>query len=87
MDLTWMKIGKNIHTENKKKVYRKPVINIIDVDKEVSLQMVSDPYEPPPGPNGVKNLSDENNNQPVYDKQQNPQNNNPFGGSTPEYQR
>ena len=83
-----MKIGNNIHTNNKK-AYRKPVLEVVEIDRVVLLQDPS-PGDPggPGGPGGdyettnaSKFPSTELPTQPDYPKE------NPFGGGSPTFER
>jgi hypothetical protein len=79
-----MKIGKNLHIENRKKAYRKPVLEVLEVDREISLLMNTGTGPPTlPVAEQDLNISDE----PIYDETQQYPKDNPFGGGTPTYER
>ncbi|WP_430934313.1 hypothetical protein [Saccharicrinis sp. 156] len=65
-----------------KKIYSKPQLEIIDVDHEISLMMVSDGDPPPPpivgGVNSTSSPSPLKSTAPSAVS-------NPFGSSTPDY--
>lgn len=82
-----MKIGNNIHTASNKKAYRKPVLEVVEIDRVVLLQ---DPSlgDPDLGGGGTIGGSEAQSlqesafpTQPDYKKES------PFGGGTPTYQR
>ncbi len=83
-----MRIGKNIHTENKKKVYRKPVVDVVEMDREMRLVMMS-----PDGHAGdedgprISNFEKNTNSKPNYKEQHFNKSNNPFGGGRPDFER
>ncbi|PRZ00653.1 hypothetical protein BY457_105169 [Marinilabilia salmonicolor] len=85
-----MKIGNNIHTTSNKKAYRKPVLEVVEIDRVVLLQDPSPGDPGPPGGPGGENYETTNASnfpstelptQPDYPKE------NPFGGGSPTYQR
>ncbi len=83
-----MKVGKNLHSDNKKKAYRKPVLEVVEVDRVILLQTGNSELTEPggggtDGPAGASAFPSENktNTQPPS------KSSNPFGGGTPEYER
>jgi hypothetical protein len=83
-----MQIRNTIHINSNKKTYRKPVLEVVDIDREIILMNQS--MGPPPGPGSVKSFSETGTSSslPSYDKsQQYPKDNSPFGGGTPSYER
>jgi hypothetical protein len=81
-----MKIGKNLHIGNRKKTYRKPVLEVLFVDREISLLMNTG-TGPPPGPTGVQSVDLNESTNTIYDETQQYPKDNPFGGGTPTYER
>jgi len=76
-----MKIGNNIHTTNNKKPYRKPVLEVVDVDRVISLQGPSTIIPDPPGaPSFDQNEITNTDNNKIF-----PESKDPFGGGTPNY--
>jgi len=78
-----MRLGKNINTENKKKVYRKPVVEVVEVDNIIVLGSTSEPDSP------IETSSNHTSpDKPTYKEEQRyPRDNNPFGGGTPNFER
>jgi len=79
-----MKIGKNIHTENKKKVYRKPVVEVVEVDNVILLQAGNSTLSGDPDGHGVKSFSETENTTNPHPPSKS---SNPFGGGTPDFER
>ena len=80
-----MKIGKNLHIEIRKKAYRKPVMEVVDIDREIIFM---NPTLGPPFVAGSTSQDDAiNQDKPVYDETQQYPKDNPFGGGTPTYER
>lgn len=80
-----MKIGKNLHIEIRKKAYRKPVLEVVDIDRDIILML---PSTGPPFVAGSTSQEDlTTTDQPNYDETQQYPKDNPFGGGTPTYQR
>ncbi|PWD99769.1 hypothetical protein [Marinilabilia rubra] len=83
-----MQLGKNRYTNSNKKAYRKPVLEVVEVDREIVL-MAPSTVPPDPGvggtggPAGVSSFPSKNttNTQPPS------KSSNPFGGGTPDYER
>ena len=84
-----MKIGKNINTENKKKVYRKPVVEVVEVDNVILLQAGNSTVPGEPGTGGIDGPKVQSF--PETENTTNPQppskSSNPFGGGTPDFER
>ena len=79
-----MRIGKNLHINKRKKAYRKPELEVVFVDREISLVMNTNTDPPVIGAAELdSNISD----QPIYDETQQYPKDNPFGGGTPTYER
>jgi hypothetical protein len=81
-----MRIGNQIHTANNKKVYRKPVLVVVDVDRTILLQTPTGDPGDGTGPRtgdinyqNIETLPDK----PQYDTTS--KNSSPFGGGTPNY--
>ncbi|RCW30834.1 hypothetical protein [Marinilabilia salmonicolor] len=76
-----MKIGNNIHTTSNKKAYRKPVLEVVEMDREIVIMNVSDTSEPWETSSlqteGQTTLKEKNT---VF-----PESDDPFGGNTPDY--
>lgn len=51
-------------TTDKKQIYFVPKIEIIQLDNEISLQLESSDFNPPTGPNEVRNIPSHFNNNP-----------------------
>lgn len=80
-----MKIGKNLHIEIRKKAYRKPVMEVVDIDRDV---IIMNPTIGPPFVAGSTSQEDlTTTDQPNYDETQQYPKDNPFGGGTPTYER
>ncbi len=81
-----MRIGNNLHIEIRKKAYRKPVMEVVDIDREISLVMTSN-TDPPfvAGSTSQEDLT--TTDQPNYNETQQYPKDNPFGGGTPTYER
>jgi len=82
-----MKIGKNLHIEYRKKAYRKPVMEVVELDSIIRLNPISDEMGPPfvAGSTSQEDLT--TTDQPNYDETQQYPKDNPFGGGTPTYER
>jgi len=80
-----MKIGNNIHTTSNKKAYRKPVLEVVEMDREMKLIMMS-PL-PDHGGDGPVLPSSQGTTQPNYENYTYPKQDNPFGGGTVDFQR
>ncbi|WP_016778262.1 hypothetical protein [Anaerophaga thermohalophila] len=77
-----MRIGNNIHTTNNKKPYRKPVLESVDVDRDIVLMGGSEPTDFP----GAPSISTQTENQTTSkDNEIFKESQNPFGGGTPNY--
>jgi hypothetical protein len=82
-----MKIGNNIHTTSNKKAYRKPVLEVVEMDR---ILLLAPGYSDPVIGGGGDTIGGTTvqsfpgttfPTQPDYKKE------NPFGGGTPTYQR
>jgi len=79
-----MRIGNNIHTTNNKKPYRKPVLEVVDVDRDIVLMNVSG--DTPPDFPAPPSISTQTENQTTSkDNEIFKESQNPFGGGTPNY--
>jgi hypothetical protein len=77
-----MRIGNQIHTANNKKVYRKPVLESVDVDRDIVLMNSSDNPDFP----GAPSISTQTENQKTSkDNEIFKESQDPFGGGTPNY--
>jgi hypothetical protein len=78
-----MRIGNQIHTANNKKVYRKPVLESVDVDRVIVLQnptiLPEDPF-PTSSNNSISGFEETTEKDKIF-----PESNDPFGGGTPNY--
>jgi len=78
-----MRIGNNIHTTNNKKPYRKPVLESVDVDRDIVLMGGSEPTDfpnPTSSSNSISGSEETTEKDKVF-----PESNDPFGGGTPNY--
>lgn len=83
-----MKIGNNIHTRSNKKAYRKPVLEVVEIDREVSLTLVTNPPDDGGGGDNGTLPVGTNSSQPDYgDEYTYPKKDSPFGGGTVDFQR
>lgn len=82
-----MRIGKNLHIKKRKKAYRKPELEVVELDCIIRLIDSTGPPDPPPGPTGVQVGSLNESTNPIYDETQQYPKDNPFGGGTPTYER
>ena len=75
-----MRIGNNIHTTNNKKPYRKPVLESVEVDRDIILLVISEPQWPTGSNNSISGSEETTEKDKVF-----PESNDPFGGGTPNY--
>lgn len=81
-----MKIGNNNHTTKNKKAYRKPVLEVVEVDRTILLQTPTGDPGDEDGPRVINSQDIESlPDKPQYDT--NSKSSTPFGGGTPEYER
>ncbi|WP_010420768.1 hypothetical protein [Anaerophaga thermohalophila] len=75
-----MKLGTNIHSTNHKKAYRKPVLEVVEIDRAISLQGYSGVIPEPEVSSFDQNQITNTDNNKIF-----PESKNPFGGGTPNY--
>ena len=79
-----MNIGKNIHSENRKKVYRKPAMEVVEVDRDIVLMLESKGN--PENPNSSQTQTYEKPSKTLNSRPPSTSST-PFGGSTPDFER
>lgn len=74
-----MQIGKNRYTNSNKKAYRKPVLEVVEIDREIVLMQISDF---PQNSSRFEPTTDTKKNNKIFNNSEDP-----FGGSTPDYEQ